>query len=202
LSKTRWLLLDMGKVLVDFDFRNLSRRMQALAGLEAAQLQAAFMDKNLALRYESGELSDAEFHQEICRRLGRSILFRDFADAWNSIFLPEPLLPDELLAALAGNVDLWVLSNTNGLHFTYILEHYAFTRHFKGFVVSFEAGSLKPDPRIFRYALCKAAASEAGTLFVDDALPNVEAALRLGIDAFQFLGAGQFVRELSTRGLL
>lgn len=195
-------MLDMGKVLVDFDFRNLARRMQALAGLEAEPLQAAFMDKDLALRYEAGELSDAGFHEEICRRLDRTIPFGAFADAWNSIFLPEPLLPDELLAALARTVDLWVLSNTNRLHFTYILDRYAFVRHFKGFVVSFEAGSLKPDPQIFRYALHKAAASETGTLFVDDALPNVESAQRMGIDAFQFLGTDQFAREMSARGLL
>jgi glucose-1-phosphatase len=192
----------MGKVLVDFDFRNLADRMQALVGLEVEQLQHAFMDKNLAIRYESGEMSDAGFHEEVCRRLDRTIPFGLFVDAWNSIFLPEPLVADELLAVLARTADLWVLSNTNRLHFTFILSHYTFVRHFKGFCVSYEAGSLKPDPRIFRYALNKAAASEAGTLFVDDSLQNVEAALRLGIDAFQFIGVDHFTDEMAARGLL
>ena len=192
----------MGRVLVDFDFSNLSSRMQELADVGAEPLRSAFTDKNLALRYESGRLSDAEFHREICRRLGRKIPFDLFSEAWNSIFLPGPLLSDDLLAVLARSADLWILSNTNRLHFAFIQQHYSFVRHFRGFVLSYEAGSLKPDPKIFQFALSKAGAREADTLFVDDSIRNVEAALSLGIDAFQFTGAGNFASELKGRGLL
>lgn len=202
MARIRCGLLDLGKVLVDFDLRPFAERMHALTGLEADQLRPAFSVDGLALQYESGRLGDGGFHAEICRRLGKEIPFAEFADAWNSIFLPEPLLPDELLSCLARNIDLWILSNTNHLHFSHIAGHYTFMRHFRGCVVSYEAGFLKPDRRIFELALNKAGATAAETVFVDDAMINVEAARSLGLDAFQFAGIDHFTQEMKARNLI
>ncbi len=192
----------MGKVLVDFDLRLFAERMRALTGLEADQLRPAFTMDGLALQYESGRVGDAEFHAEICRRLGKEIPYAMFVEAWNSIFLPTPLLPDGLLSALATKAELWILSNTNRLHFNYIAGHYPFMRHFRGYVVSYETGFLKPDRRIFELALNKAGAAASETVFVDDAMPNVEAARAIGIDAFQFAGIEHFRQEISARNLI
>ncbi len=202
MTRIRCGLLDLGKVLVDFDLRPFAERMRVLTGLEADQLRPAFTADGLAIQYESGRIGDTEFHAEVCRRLGREIPFAEFANAWTSIFLPRPLLPDDLLSCLAKTVDLWILSNTNPLHFSHIAGHYSFMRHFRGYVVSYQAGFLKPDRRIFELALDKAGAAAGETLFVDDAMSNVEAARILGIDAFQFAGAEHFRQEMRARNLI
>jgi HAD superfamily hydrolase (TIGR01509 family) len=143
----------------------------------------------------------AQFYEEVCRRTGVHIAWPEFLESWNSI-LGAPLIPEEMIAALARKVRLWVVSNTNDLHFDHMRRHFSFPRFCEGFVLSHEAGALKPDPRIFLHALEKAQVGPSGALFVDDQEINVRAAQALGIPAFQFLSLAQFEHELKLRGVL
>lgn len=199
MSACRCVLLDLGRVLVDINFNSFGDRMRALTGMEAEQLRAAITGDGLAHRYEVGLLEDKEFYREVCRRVNLHIPWDQLVEAWNSIFIPTPLLPEELITALAQRCPLWVVSNTNRIHFGFIRCHYPILRFFKGFILSYEVGLAKPDPAIFRLALVKAGVAAGEALFVDDLSINVEAAKGLGIDAFQFLNPDQFVRELRDR---
>jgi putative hydrolase of the HAD superfamily len=196
------VLLDLGKVLVDFDFSTFGARLAREAGVEAEAVRAAFSGGDLPVRYESGLVSDADFHAEVCRRLGYDVAYEEFVGAWNGIFHPEPIMPDDLIAALASRAPLWIVSNTNRLHFDFIVERYPLLRHFSGYVLSHEVQALKPDPRIFRAALARAVSTPEETLFVDDQAANIAAARELGLDAFRFEGVEHFERELGVRGLL
>jgi putative hydrolase of the HAD superfamily len=199
-GQPRCLLLDIGMVLVGLDFKPLADRMQILAGLEPERLQTVFSAENLVRKYESGKISETDFHAEVCRRIGTYIPWDEFWQAWCSVFA-QPLLPDELLDALARQTPLWALSNTNKFHFEYLRTQYTFLRHFTGFVLSHEVGALKPDPRIFLQALEKTGMPPSDVLFADDLEANVRAARALGIGAFQFLDAEQFAAEMRSRGL-
>ena len=201
-SEVRCILLDMGKVLFDFDFKAFGQRMRELTGVEFERLRAAFTGEQLAVRYESGLLTDAEFYIEVCRRIGCRVSWENFVAAWNSIFHQDPILPEHLIRTLAVKADLWVVSNTNKLHFDHLAGRYPFLGCFKGYVLSHEVGALKPDPRIFQAALKRAEVEADRALFVDDQATNVAAARDLGIDSFQFLGPEQFVTELQRRSLL
>ena len=201
MSLPRCLFLDIGQVLVRLDYQPLAGKMRALAGIEPAQLQALLTAENLVQRYETGKVTEAEFHEEVCRRIGAGIPQDAFFEAWYSIFGPS-LIPDACLATLAQRVPLWALSNTNRLHFEYMMRRYDLFRHFAGFVLSHEVGFLKPDERIFRIALAKVRASAQEVLFVDDQETNVSAAQALGIDAFRFVNSDQFAAELQARGVL
>ncbi len=195
-------LLDIGQVVVGIDFHSFGDRMRALTGSDAEQLRMAVAESGLAREYETGRIDDSEFYGEVCRRLDVRIPRDEFERAWNSIFIPAPLLPEELIRRLAAKLPLWAVSNTNKAHFSYLREHYPLLRHFTGLILSHEVGMAKPDPGIFRLALSRAAVAAADALFVDDQAANVEAARGLGIDAFQFLNPGQFVKELQMRHIL
>ena len=201
-GELRCALLDLGNVLVKIDYTPLARAARSLMGVAPDQLRAAFSNDRLGYRYESGLISNAEFHAELCRRTGCDVPWDQFVPAWNSIFLPEPILDEGLLAQLAAKLDLWVISNTNPLHFEYIRKHYDFLRHFRGFVLSYESGALKPDPAIFARAVEKTGAEPGRTLFVDDQSVNVDAARGLGFQAFQFIERVQFSDQLRELGLL
>lgn len=195
-------LVDLGNVLVKIDYAPLAERVRSLTGIGPDQLRATFFADHLVYRYESGLISSAEFHTGLCRRMGCEVPWDQFVSAWNSIFLPEPILDDGLLDRLTARLDLWVISNTNPLHFEYLREHYGFFRYFKGFVLSYQAGALKPDPAIFARAVEKTGIEAARTLFVDDQNANVEAARALGFHAFQFVDALRFAEQLRQLGLL
>jgi FMN phosphatase YigB (HAD superfamily) len=202
LEGRRCFLLDLGKVLIGIDFRPFGDKMLKLTGLGYEPLREAIMADGLSHQFETGRIAEKEFHAEICRRVGAAIPWDEFKAAWNSIFIPEPLLSDALVSRLAQQRPLWALSNTNALHFDYIRRHFPILRHFTGFVLSFEVGCAKPQPEIFHAALERAGVEPGGALFIDDLGPNVEAARGLGINAFQFLSPDQFVEELRGRHIL
>ena len=186
IADVRCFLLDLGKVLVDIDLGRLAASMQRLTGIGPMELQAAFTGDGLVTRYESGRISDQEFYGEFNARIGERISFDDFASAWNAIFIPGQILSDEVIARLATLGDLWVISNTNPLHFAYIRENYEFLRHFRGCILSYEVGALKPDPAIFHSASVRTGVAPEETVFVDDLQSHVEMARSLGFYAIQF----------------
>ncbi len=198
----RCIFLDLGRVLVDLDIARFGNRLKELAGVQPEELLTAVLGDALASGFETGRISEAEFHALVCKRLGKQIARDDFFAAWNSVFLPVPILPDDLIARLAQRVPLWALSNTNRVHYNFLAGRYTFFRYFTGRILSFEVGFQKPDERIFRRALAQAGTEASAALFVDDLLSNVEAARALGIDAFQFLNPDGFVREMRARRLL
>jgi putative hydrolase of the HAD superfamily len=198
----RAILLDMGKVLVDFDFLNFSRRLPAFAGMTLEQLRALMSAEGLAAKYEMGVVRDAEFLTELCRRTNAEVPWDQFVVAWNSIFHLEPLVPEEILERLSRKAPMWIVSNTNKIHFDFIVERFSFVRHFQGYILSHEVGAVKPDPKIYRKALDRAGVEAHEALFVDDQPGNVEAARALGIDGFPFVNVEQFTNELALRNLL
>jgi putative hydrolase of the HAD superfamily len=202
LPEIRCIFLDLGRVLINLDLTFFGNRMKQLAGVQPEELRAAILDNGLGSSFETGRISEAEFHAQICGTLGKKISFDDFFAAWNSIFLPAPLLPDRLISRLAQKARLWTLSNTNIAHFNFIREHFPSLRYFEGRILSYEVGLQKPDERIFHLALDRAKVEAEATLFIDDQLQNVEAARALGIDAFQFIDRDQFAHEMRTRNLL
>jgi putative hydrolase of the HAD superfamily len=201
-APVRCVFLDLGKVLLDYDFSKFLRRMKSLATVDEDRLRRVFTSKDLAHRFETGRMSESQFHREICNGLAVEIPPEDFIEAWNTIFLENTLVQDSLLSALAKRVPLWALSNTNPIHFRYIEAHFPILRHFEGFILSFRARSRKPEEAIFTHALEEAQVEATGALFVDDQLPNVEAAQRMGFDAVQFTGEDQLRGELIGRALL
>lgn len=196
------VFLDLGKVLLDYEFSRFADRMLSLADVDMEELRRVLSSDSLARRFETGRTRESEFYREVCTDLDVEITEEDFRDAWNSIFIDTPLLSEGIVASLARRMPLWAISNTNPIHFKYIREHFPILGNFTGFTLSFSAGSRKPEEEIFLRALNDAKVEASEALFVDDQMANVEAAQKLGLDAFRFLNADQFASELRERALL
>jgi putative hydrolase of the HAD superfamily len=93
---------------------------------------------------------------------------------------------EQSLAALAGQVPLYLLSNTSGLHKDYLLRTFPIFRHFADGVYSYSARSSKPEEAIFQQAIERFDLDPALTFYVDDLEPNIATARRLGFDAFLY----------------
>ncbi len=202
MASANFVMLDLGRVLLDLDSSRFADRMRTLTGIDEVRLREVFFGNGLVEKYEMGRIDEACFHEEICRRCGVDVSRGDFQDAWNSIIGKRLLLPEKWLSSLSGKAQLWVISNTNRTHFDYIGARFSFLRYFRGFVLSHEVGVLKPDAAIYRHALRQAGATATETLFVDDQAANVEAARRVGMDAVQFESPDQFEHTLKVRSLL
>jgi HAD superfamily hydrolase (TIGR01549 family) len=110
-------------------------------------------------------------------------------------------MPDSiaLLDELAQRgVPLYGLSNMSAPMFALLKSRHAHWDRFRGIVVSGEIGLVKPDPEIFHHLAQRYDLIPAETVFIDDHLPNIESARRLGFRTIHFANAEQCRRELDT----
>ena len=199
---TKALIFDLGNVIVPFDFTRGYQAISPFTPFPPDDLPLRIAESGVVPCYERGELSSLDFYQTLTSALQLNLPYQDFCDLWSTIFLPEPLIPDELLATLHSRYRLVLLSNTNEIHFEMIRRTYPILRHFDALVLSYEARAMKPDPRIYEEAIRQAGCPSEQCFYTDDVLEFVEAGLRCGLDAVPFTGAADLQRHLRERGLL
>lgn len=197
----RTLIFDLGKVIVDFSYAEAYSRMQSLSGLSPDELRSRLFAGPLAVDFECGRVGSQSFIEEVNRRMETSISPADFGYLWSSIFHATPLIPASLLQNLHSRHRLVLLSNTNPLHFGMIRENYPHIAHFDALVLSYELGVMKPDPAIYRAAVDEAQCAPEECLFFDDMPENVAGARATGLQARQFLGHDQLLRDLAEFGI-
>lgn len=196
------IFFDLGNVIIPFDFKRAYSKLQPLCDYPVTEIPARMRGTDLVSRFESGKIAPEQFVKEFSAVLELRINYDEFCDLWSSVFLPEPLIQDSLLANLGDRYPLMILSNTNPIHFHMIQANYPLLRHFDGCVLSYEVGALKPHREIYEKAIARAGGNGAECFFTDDLALNVEAARLHGMDAVQFLSAAQLEEELKARRLL
>ena len=199
---TKTVIFDLGRVIVPFDFKRGYARLEPLCDIPAAEIAGRISRTGLVPRFESGQIEPKAFVSELSAALGLRISYQEFCDIWMSIFLPETLIPEELLVEIGNTRRLVLLSNTNVIHFEGIRAQYPLLRRFDAFVLSYEVGAMKPLPAIYEKAIEAARCAPEECFFTDDIQEYVEAAKNMGIDAVQFESAAQIREELRRRGVL
>ncbi|MEY8879533.1 MAG: HAD family hydrolase [Leptothrix sp. (in: b-proteobacteria)] len=97
---------------------------------------------------------------------------------------------------------LYFLSNMPAPYADHLERAHDFVGWFHDGVFSARVKLSKPDPAIFDLAAERFGADPAGLVFIDDHLPNIEAASARGWQAIHFTGAAQAESELRARGAL
>ncbi len=110
----------------------------------------------------------------------------------------------DILRQLRQRGDYRLLALTNWSHETWpkALELFPFLQWFEGVVVSGVEKIKKPDPRIYQLMLVRYHLQPQRTVFIDDTLPNVETARKLGIHSFHFTTPGQLKKDLAGIAVL
>ena len=195
------VIFDLGRVLVNFDFRRGYQALEGLCPYRAAEIPARLTTGDLVERFETGLIEPRDFVAQMSAVLDLTIDYEHFCRIWSSIFT-ETLVPERMLAGLAARYRLVLLSNTNAIHFEGLRQtHAMLLRHFHSLVLSYEANAMKPQPEIFQAAIDRAGCRPEECFYTDDILDYVKAARTLGIDAVQFESVAQLERELTARGI-
>ncbi len=199
---TKALLFDLGNVLIGFDLARGYRALAPHCRCAPAEMPRLILESGLVRPFERGEISGEEFFRQLGAVLGLDVSYEKFCELWGSIFLPEPLLTDDLLAALRRRYRMVLLSNTNEIHYRRIERHYSAVSHFDAHVLSCRVGAMKPSERIYKEAVLQARCEPQECFYTDDVEEFVEGARRCGIDAAVFRGAAELERELRRREIL
>ncbi|MBX5481857.1 MAG: HAD-IA family hydrolase [Myxococcaceae bacterium] len=197
------LLLDLGNVLVFHDNALLVRNLAERAAADPAPLTEALRGE-LSVMINEGALSPNAIREEVCRLLGGvNIPMPEFFELWSSHFtLNEAVFPRIDQLAESKRVKLVLVSNTNALHWEWLLPRVPVLRHFTACVVSHEVHAAKPRPEIFHEALFQARTPPTRAAFFDDIPEYVAAASALGIHGRVFTTAEHFDVQLRELGFI
>ena len=175
--------------------------MAAVVGRHPLQVAQYLWQSDIGERIELGEVGGRELYRLFQTELDYAGTYGRFRKLWCDHFDLDRGMAS-LLKRLARTHRVYLLSNTNALHYDFIRKNYAFASQVRGAVLSYKLRLRKPDPRIYRAALRAAGARPGQALLIDDLDENVEAARRVGMRAFLFKRLGPLLRELKALGVL
>jgi len=93
---------------------------------------------------------------------------------------------------------LLALTNWSAETFHPVKDSYPFLNYFEGIVVSGDEKIKKPDYKIYQILLNRYNVNAKESVFIDDALENIEAADDLGFQTIHFVSASQMEAELKN----
>ena len=195
------LFFDLGNVIVFFDHGISCRRLASLAGKTVEEIYDFVFRSGLEARLDRGEITPGEFREHATRFLGVPYPEKEFRKLWEEIFSPnDEIFP--LLESLKKRYSLFLLSNTNVLHYTYCRKTYPILDIFDDFILSFEVGSRKPEDRIFLAGLERARIEASRAVYIDDLNPYVVRARELGFHSIHYRSVPQLKDDLRKIAIL
>lgn len=192
------IVLDVGKVLVDYDPRVVVEELSRRCGRHIDLPQAADLDE-LFFPVYVGKRSWRDILRVLSSALGICLGSQEWWGCWCRIFTGEVSGMREALAELKSEFRLVALSNTEEVHWTFLVRTYPIFRLLDGWVVSYREGVAKPDPAIYRALMDRYCDGQPPVFYADDTPRYVEAARRLGWEAEVFRDAAQFKEEIRRR---
>ncbi len=186
----RHIIFDLGGVILNIDYQRTNQAFTDLGITNFSEMFSQLHANHLFEDLETGRASEAAFLAAIRKHLPEGVTDEQIIRAWNAMLLDYPLARLQLLQQLRQQYDLFLLSNTNAIHlkaFNAMLEQSrgipSLAAFFDKSYYSHLIGFRKPEKEAYEIILRENDLHPEHTLFIDDTLPNVEAARALGIHA-------------------
>lgn len=198
--KIAGIIFDLGGVLVALDG---GPSLAKLLGIEPQHdaLHAMWIASPSVLAHETGKIEAAAFAAGVVADLGLPVtadwFLQDFRN-WPTGLLPGAL---QLLDEIPDAYHVAALSNTSAVHWEKIREM-GLAGRFDQTYLSHQIGYLKPATEAFSAALEGMGLSASDVVFLDDRLPNIDAALKVGMHAHLVRGPEEARRALAQYGIV
>ncbi len=191
------IVFDLGKVLVDFSYRQLFpllRRQGALIrDAEDFAAQVGLID------YEQGQITTAEFLQRIDTLLSAPLGETTLRKVWCDIFTPIPQMIS-LVRRLRSQARTYIISNTGEIHWQYLTDRFALPELYDDAFASCEVGVMKPAADIYATAEKRFGFTPAQVVFIDDRHENIAGASSCGWHTIHHRSYGQTREALIELG--
>ena len=202
-STIKAIIFDFGNVLLEWNPRYVYQRYfpNDPEGMENFFREVDFM------RWNAQQDKGRSFRDGVAELSGRfpkySHLIQAYHDHWK----------DSIGNAITGTVNimkqlkrarylLYGFSNWSAETFPYARENYDFFDMFDDILISGSVGFVKPEPEIYQIMLDKVGRPAHECLFIDDSLPNIDQANKMGFVTIHFESPGQLQTELNQLGII
>ncbi len=192
------VLFDMSGVLVDFRGAHALGR---LIGAPEQEVWPRWLESPWMRRFDAGACSPEEFADGIVQEWKLKITAAEFLAAFTDWMVGPYDGATELVAQTRTRAQVGCLSNMNPLHW-HELEHWPLAAGFDHRFISCEIGLVKPDRELYEYAVKRLQLDPASILFLDDNVPNVQAAQAAGLQAEHTRGVDEARAALRRRRLV
>jgi glucose-1-phosphatase len=184
------IIFDLGNVVIDIA-PNLTYEAFSKLSIKynPQEIEQTIKQEKLWVDYETGLYSDEEFRNLLREKLVLQGTDHEIDHAFNALLLDIDPKRIELIEQISAQYRTFVLSNTSNIH---ILECVNILKRctgrpslkdlFERVFFSWEMQKVKPNPAIYEQLLAEAGILAEESLFIDDLLPNVQAANALGIN--------------------
>ena len=186
------IVFDLGGVLVDLDFKITINGLQKAGFTNVKEQLQAFDQDGIFKKFELGEISADEFRASIRKNSSVSLTDEEVDSLWNLMLLEIPREKLELILDLRSKYMVYLLSNTNSIHWDYVCKNafnyrgFRMDDYFEETFLSYEMHLAKPDKAIFEKMLQDANLLPEETLFIDDLEANCKAAEEVGIHTHHY----------------
>jgi len=187
LKNIKNIILDLGGVIINLNQELTYTAFKQLFPNSYDDILKELKNNNFLEKFETAEISSNEF-VAFFQSFDSSISTKKIITAWNSMLLDIPKERIELIQNLSKKYNVFLLSNTNEIHYQFIDEYViekfnlsCFKTLFKSTYLSHEIHLRKPNQAIFNYVLQHSNLLPQETLFIDDTLEHINSAKQLGI---------------------
>ena len=184
------IIFDLGGVIIDLDYNLTSKAFNQLGVHDFNEVYSQSKQDHLFDDFDIGKISSDEFRCILKKKLGIEVNDEKFDIAWNAMLLDIPKQRLDFIKELGKNYNVFLLSNTNDIHLKEVFNicqrqngFSTFEGYFSKEYYSNQLGMRKPNPEAFNAILAENKIEARETLFIDDTLPHVLGARRVGLHA-------------------
>lgn len=210
MNKIKNIIFDYGNVIFMIDFKRTQHTFTELGIKNIERFFAHTGHDPLFDEFEQGNISAAEFRDGVRRITERPGLTDDQIDnAWNTLLIGVPPVNHEILLKAKKRYRTFLLSNTNEIHYKWIMNYLKEELHISSNSVFFEKDYYshllkmrKPNADIFEFVLLENNLVASETLFIDDSPQHIKTAAALGLQTHLLTSEETLESFMYSSGLL
>ncbi len=194
-SSIRNIIFDFGGVICDIDIARTEKKFKDFGPLKHANSNPSHIQaqqfKILVENLETGAISPPQFREAIKHHYANPPSDQAIDDTWNAMLLNIPEKRVRLLEKLKSQFRIFILSNSNQIHYEKYLQDFQQQTGYHDFnelvekaYFSYKIGLKKPGKKIYEFVLFNSSLNPAESLFIDDTLENVQGAEAVGMNGF------------------
>lgn len=182
------IIFDLGGVILNINYQLTVAAFEQIGAQNFKSASTPERQKKLFEDFEIGKITADEFRTIVKTKYNLMITDEEFDYAWNAMLLDLPHERLDLIRLLKQkhNFRTFLFSNTNEIHLKSLRNRFGlgmFSGCFDKEYYSNECGQRKPNREAFQMVLEENQLKADKTLFIDDSMEHVQAAVQSGLCA-------------------
>lgn len=188
-SQPKAIVFDMGGVLLQFHFETYINSFYEIGFTKIHQLADRYCQRGPFYEIEAGLIDEKEFFNKIRADLPHPLSDEKIANTWCQFLIEIPQQALDVVAALRKKYPVYLLSNSNPIHWNWVCQRYfpnpqQLSRYFSKCFLSYQMKLCKPKPEIYQQVTKELGWNPEEILFIDDSSQNCQTAQNLGWKTF------------------